>query len=82
MNRWLALAIAIVLGGLAALILTVSITISLIGILWMFVFGDDSWPAWVETALDLLTGPLALALWALLALLIWHRLTRGPRPAG
>ena len=33
------------------------------GMLWLFVFGDNPWPAWVEPALAVALGAFFLATW-------------------
>jgi hypothetical protein len=39
--------------------------------LWLYVFGDDPWPAWAVTALDVLIPVGGLGLWATFGWLIW-----------
>ncbi len=81
MNRWLALLLAIIGGAMAALAITVAVGGGLLGILWLYVFGDDPWPLWAETVLNLAIPIAGLSLWAMFGWLIWRRLT-GPRAAG
>ena len=81
MNRWLPLLIAIVGGGVAAFAVTLFATAAIAGMLWLYLFGDDTWPQWVIGALDIAIPLVGLALWAFFAWLIGSRLT-GPRRAG
>ena len=76
MNRWLALGLAVIGGALIALIIVGGFTAVLMGALWIFVFGDDPWPGWVETVLNLLLPIVALAVWLFEARRIFLRLTR------
>ena len=76
MNRWLALAIAIVAGGafaFAALLLAVAAGY---GLLWIYVFGDNPWPAWVEPVLNIAVVLVGSLLWGIAAWRIWTRLRR------
>jgi hypothetical protein len=50
-------------------------------VLWIFVFGDDPWPAWVEPAAGIAIPVFGLLLWAGIAVVIWRRLV-GLRPKG
>jgi hypothetical protein len=50
-------------------------TATLYGVLWIFVFGDDSWPPWVDRTLNLATPVVGLILWAYFAWLIWKRVS-------
>ena len=81
MNRWVALLLAVVGGAAAALTLVMFGTAAAVGLLWIFVFGDDSWPGWVEPALDIVIPLVGLALWALFSWAIWNRL-KAPHRAG
>lgn len=76
MNRWLALLLAVVLGAIGAYVGLLFAGGALVGILWLYVFGDDTWPAGWETAVGAVLIAGGLALWAWLAWLIWSRLTR------
>ena len=79
MNRGLALLLAIVGGAAGALSAVAAFAVTLMGILWIFVFGDDNWPAWVERTLNVSIPVLGLVLWAGIARLIWRLLTASPR---
>jgi hypothetical protein len=81
LNRWLAVGLAIIGGAIAALAAIIAVGGGLVGFLWLFVFGDNPWPLWAETVLNLAIPIAGLALWAMIGLLIWSRLT-GPRQAG
>jgi hypothetical protein len=75
-NRWLALAVSIVLGGafaFAAMMVAVAVVY---GALWIYVFGDDPWPAWVEPALNIAIVCGGLLLWAIASWRVWGRLRR------
>ena len=74
MNRWVALLLAVIGGAAVALALSMLGTAALFGLLWIFVFGDDPWPGWVEPALNIVIPIVGLALWALFSWAIWNRL--------
>ena len=78
MNRVLALLVAIAGGAIAALGVVIVVGGGLLGMLWLYVFGDDPWPVWAENALNLAIPLAGLALWAIFALIIWRRLTAPP----
>jgi hypothetical protein len=73
-NRGVALLLALVGGAAVALAAAMGVTVMTMGVLWLFVFGDDRWPGWIEPALDVAIPLLGLAIWAVAALLIWRRL--------
>ena len=54
--------------GIPGLMLSFLITLMLfgmlMGVLWLFVFGDNTWPAAVDTVVPILVGLVFLALWA------------------
>ena len=54
MNRWLALALALFGGALAAWFGAMGAFAIFYGVLWIFVFGDSPWPQWVDAALPVL----------------------------
>ena len=74
MNRAVALLLAVIGGAAVALALVMFGTAAAVGFLWIFVFGDDPWPAWAEGALDIIIPLVGLALWALFSWAIWNRL--------
>ena len=49
---------------------------ALLGIFWLWIFGDDPWPAWATLGLDVLVPVGGLLLWVIFGLLIWARLRR------
>jgi hypothetical protein len=80
-NRWVALLLAIIGGAAVALALSMFATAAIVGLLWIFVFGDDPWPGWVEPALNVAIPIVGLALWALFGWVIWSKLRRASGPA-
>ena len=74
MNRGVRLLLAVVGGAGGALAIVMAGTVMLMGVLWLYVFGDDSWPRWVDPALDIAIPVVGLLLWAYLGCLIWRRL--------
>lgn len=80
MNRAVALLLAGIGGAAAALALLMFGTAAIVGALWIFVFGDDPWPGWVEPTLNILIPIVGLALWALFSWAIWNRL-KSPHPS-
>ena len=75
MKRWAAATIAVTLGAVIAAPLIVGVAAGLAGATWIFVFGDDTWPAWVDPAFMTVITVFALAIWAGLAWVIWLQLT-------
>ena len=76
MNRVAAALLAIVGGAAIALGVTMLGTGMLGGFLWIFVFGDDPWPAWAMSTLNMLIPIVGLLLWAVFGWQIWLRLRR------
>lgn len=76
MNRWVALLLAVVGGGIAAYTTILLIAGGLLGVGWLWVFGDDPWPAWAMNGFSILVPVGGLVLWALFAALIWLKLSR------
>lgn len=74
MRRTAAAAAAVIGGAMGSIAATVAVVVGLYSVLWIFVFGDDPWPEWARTALDLAIPVLGILLWIVLALLIWNRL--------
>lgn len=81
MNRALVLLLAVIGGAAGALAIMMGFTAALMGMLWIFVFGDDPWPAWVEPVLNTAIPIVGLFLWLYVAWLIWRRLV-ALRPEG
>jgi hypothetical protein len=73
-NRWVALLLAVIGGAAVALALSMLGTAALFGFLWIFVFGDDPWPGWVEPALNIAIPIIGLVLWAAFSWAIWNQL--------
>jgi hypothetical protein len=80
-NRGIALLLAVIGGAAVALALSMFGTAAIVGVLWIFVFGDDPWPGWVEPALNIAIPLVGLGLWALSSWAIWSRLVRPSGPA-
>ena len=79
MSRWVALVLAIVGGAIAAYTTILLVAGGLLGVGWLWVFGDDPWPGWAMDGLHVFIPVGGLALWALFGFLIWFRL-RGHKP--
>jgi hypothetical protein len=75
-NRGLALLLAIAGGAVFAFAIVTAGTVALAGVLWLFVFGDNSWPSWVSAGLDIAIPVTGLALWALASWTLFIRLKR------
>ena len=78
MKPWVALLLAIVGGAVAAYALIVPIAGGLLGVGWLWIFGDDPWPQWAMTGLNLLVPLGGLVLWAVFGWLIWSRMRKVP----
>ena len=78
MNRWLAFIVAIIAGAIVALGASIGFVAVTYGVLWLYVFGDNSWPAWVDPALNVAVVLFGFAVWAAAAWFIWKRLARPP----
>lgn len=74
MSRVAAALLAIIGGAAVALGVLMIGTAAVAGILWIFVFGDDPWPAWAMTTLNILIPIAGLFLWAMFGRQIWFRL--------
>ena len=81
MKPGVALLLAIVGGAIAAYTAILLVAGTMLGVLWLWVFGDDPWPHWAIIGLDILIPVGGLVLWAVFGWLIWSRL-KGPREAG
>ena len=68
--------LAIIGGAAVALGMLMIGTGAVAGLLWIFVFGDDPWPGWPMTALNVLIPIVGLFLWAMFGWQIWLRLRR------
>lgn len=76
MKRLVSALLAVVGGGIAAYAVTLGAAGALLGILWLYVFGDDPWPAWTNTILGLIIVVAGLALWVFFTWIIWLQLVR------
>lgn len=76
MKHWAALLLAIVGGAIAAYTLTLLIGGALLGVLWLWVFGDDLWPRWAMNILEIGIPVVGLLLWPLLGRVFWVHLRR------
>lgn len=81
MNRWLALAIAVIGGGIAAFAAAIAFVGTVYGFLWIYVYGDNPWPGWVEPVMSALLLIVAFGVGAGVGWIIWTRL-RTPPAAG
>ena len=76
MNRFAAALLAIIGGAAVALGVLMLGTGAVAGILWIFVFGDDPWPNWAMTMLNLIIPVVGLFFWAVFGWQLWLRLKR------
>jgi hypothetical protein len=67
-SRWLLLLIAIVGGAIVAWVTVLVAVGGIVGLLWIFVFGDDTWPTGWE-----IVGLIGFATWFIAARQIWNR---------
>jgi hypothetical protein len=74
MNRWLAATIAIAIGIVVGGVIMLSVAAAIGSLMWVFVFGDDSWPAWVDPAFAIGMPLLWLGSAAGLAWIVWLKL--------
>jgi len=78
MNRWLAMAIAVIGGAFLGYAMLLVVFGAVAGFLWLYVFGDDPWPEWSDYVLGAAIFIGGLAAWAYCARAIWNRLK--PKP--
>ena len=76
MNRFAAALLAIIGGAAVALGVLMLGSGAVAGILWIFVFGDDPWPNWAMTTLNLIIPVVGLFFWAVFGWQLWLRLKR------
>jgi hypothetical protein len=74
LNRIVAVLLAVLGGAAVAIGMLMLGTGAVAGILWIFVFGDDPWPGWATTALNILIPVAGMFLWAVFSWQIWLRL--------
>ena len=79
MNRAVVVLLAVIGGAAAALFALMIVGGAFLGILWLFVFGDDPWPGWADAALNFVIPLVGLFLFALFGWQIWLRLERFTR---
>ena len=76
MKRWVAVLLAIVGGAIAAYTTILLLAGAMLGVFWLWLFGDDPWPGWATAGFGLLIPVGGLILWAIFSRLIWARLER------
>jgi hypothetical protein len=76
-NRLLPVLLAVVGGAIAALVMVMLGTSVIFGLLWLYVFGDNRWPSWVDNLLDIAVPVAGFCLWGLFGWQIWQRVRRG-----
>ena len=79
MNRWLALLLSILGGAIIAYCLLIAVGGVVLGIMWLYVFGDDPWPAWSDYVIGsaiVIGGAVA---WLASARMIWDKLKASVR---
>jgi hypothetical protein len=73
-KRWVAVLIAIVGGAMAGYTTILLVAGGLLGVFWLWIFGDDPWPGWATAGFHVLVPVGGLLLWAVFGWLIWARL--------
>lgn len=73
------LLLRVLLASAAAVVTAVMAGSMALGVMWLYIFGDDPWPAWSETAI---TGIALLAGIATFAGVLYGSLRRPARPPG
>lgn len=76
MNRAIAVLLALIGGAAAALFALMIFGGAFLGVLWLFVFGDDPWPEWAEAGLSIAIPLVGLFLWVVFGWQIWLRLRK------
>lgn len=74
MRRWLALLLSVVVGAVLAYALTLAVAGAMLGILWLYVFGDDPWPAWSDVLINSAIVIGGFASWAFCSWTLWKLL--------
>jgi hypothetical protein len=72
-SRWLLLLIAVVGGGIVAYVTVLIAAGGIVGLLRIFVFGDDSWPTGWEIVVTIIIGLIGFYTWFVAARHIWNR---------
>lgn len=76
MNRWLRILLSIVGGAIVGYCLFLLAAGAILGILWLYVFGDDPWPAWSDYVVGSILLIGGAAAWYFSARTIWTHLKR------
>ena len=76
MKRWVAVLLAIIGGAIAAYTTILLLAGLLLGVGYLWLFGDDLWPVWATKGFDLLILFGGLIFWGFFGMLIWGRLKR------
>ena len=76
MSRWLALLLSILGGAIIAYCLLLAVGGAVLGFLWLYVFGDDPWPAWSNYVLGTAIVLGGLFAWLAGARMIWEHIQR------
>ena len=79
MNRWLALLLSIIGGAIIAYCLLLAVGGAVLGFLWLYVFGDDPWPAWSNYMICTAIVIGGLVAWYASARMIWDKLRERAR---
>ena len=74
MNRWLALLLSIIGGAIIAYFLVLAIGGAVLGFLWLYVFGDDPWPAWSNYVIGTAIVIGGLFAWVAASRVVWDKL--------
>jgi peptidoglycan biosynthesis protein MviN/MurJ (putative lipid II flippase) len=74
LNRRLALLIAIIGGAALGYVLLLVVAGGVLGVLWLYVFGDDPWPAWTDYVLGGAVIAGGLASWGFCSWMLWRAL--------
>ncbi len=82
MNRALCLLLALCGGLLAGFAMACGVAVVGMGVLWLFVFGDDPWPGWVEPTMNIVVVVVGLGTTLLTIWLLFDRMRRGGRGEG
>jgi len=77
-NPLAAFVIALIAGAAAAFAAALMFVGIGYGLLWIYVFGDNSWPAWVDPAMNALLLIFGFAVWLVAGWRIFRRLSDRP----
>jgi hypothetical protein len=73
-SRWLALLLSILGGAIIAYCLLLAVGGAILGILWLYVFGDDPWPQWSNYVIGSAIVIGGLVAWLAASRMIWEKL--------